>query len=123
RLKNHADGLDGFAPWSGAPSAAEAARLLLPAGQGSANEAALNHRAHLLERGRSPAAGTWAGGPGQAMRGPNPTSTDKTLAKRPRTAGGRRFRPPNSQGVSPLPARTSVEPRPALTYNGFRIEE
>jgi integrase/recombinase XerC len=54
-LKAYAGDLDDFAAWAGAPSADEAARLLLAAGQGPANEAALNYRGSLLQRGLSPA--------------------------------------------------------------------
>src|SRR5437016_2270416 len=47
--------LDHFANWSNAPSRAEAARLLLSAAAGAANEAVLSYRSHLLACGLSPA--------------------------------------------------------------------
>src|SRR5207248_2530037 len=44
-----------FAGWAGVPTPAEGARLLLSAGPGPANEAALGYRGHLLGRGLAPA--------------------------------------------------------------------
>src|SRR4051794_116949 len=54
-LRAYAADLADFARWAGALDATEAARLLLAAGPGGANLAALSYRAHLLERGLAPA--------------------------------------------------------------------
>jgi integrase/recombinase XerC len=53
----HAYGADlaDFALWAGAADAADAARRLLAAGLGAANEAALNYRNALVGRGLAPA--------------------------------------------------------------------
>jgi len=50
-LRAYAGDLADFARWSKAPSPAGAARLLLAAGPGGANHAALSYRAGLLARG------------------------------------------------------------------------
>jgi integrase/recombinase XerC len=50
-LRAYAQDLADFARWSGAASAADAGRLLLAAGPGGANGAALSYRAALLARG------------------------------------------------------------------------
>ncbi len=47
--------LQDFARWAGAATPEAAAAMLLGAPHGAANEAALRYRAHLLERGLSPA--------------------------------------------------------------------
>src|SRR5258707_4528133 len=54
-LRAYARDLADFARWSGVAPAAEAARLLLAAGQGGANGTALSYRAALLARGLSAA--------------------------------------------------------------------
>ncbi len=54
-MRAYAGDLEDFAHWSGAASTAEATRLLLAAGPGPANEAALRYKAQLIERGLAPA--------------------------------------------------------------------
>jgi integrase/recombinase XerC len=53
-LRAYRADLADFARWAGAPEVAEAARLLLQAGQGGANWAALAYRAALTDRGLAP---------------------------------------------------------------------